>query len=274
MTYAYPKLGALPVQAIDVAHVLDVIRPIWIEKTETASRVRGRIAMVIDYGTPQYRTGPHPADWKILKTKLPERAKIARVAPHAALPYGSIPGFMAELRQRESISARCLEFTILTASRTSEALGATWAEINFDTATWTVPVQRMKAGREHRVPLSRRALEIVRELHAIRQSQFVFPGIRGPLSNMSLLKMLKMMARADLTTHGFRSSFRDFCGDKTNFDRETIEFALAHGISDKTEAAYRRESAFDKRAKLMDAWDAYCNGRSADVIKIVQRGKQ
>jgi integrase len=271
-TYAYPRIGDLPVQAVDVAAVLDVIRPIWLEKTETASRVRGRIQMVLEYATPQYRTGDNPADWDILKHKLADRDKIAKVEPHPALAYKDVPAFMAALRQRESISARCLEFVVLTACRTSEALLATWSEIDFDAATWTVPGSRMKAGRLHVVPLSARALEIVRELQAIRQSQFIFPGLRGPMSNMSLLKMLKMMARPDLTVHGFRSAFRDWAGDETSADRETIEFCLAHGIGDKVEASYRRGDALAKRRQLMDQWGSYCTGApGADVIQIDQR---
>src|SRR5262249_55744992 len=163
-TYVYPSIGDLPIQAIDVAMVLDIVRPLWLEKTETGSRVRGRIEMIIDFGTPQYRVGDNPARWQILKSKLPKREKISKVNHHAALPYVEIPTFMSEVRSRSSISARALEFLILTWARSSEVLGATWGEFNLDAGVWTVPASRMKAGREHRVPLAPRAIEILREL--------------------------------------------------------------------------------------------------------------
>jgi integrase len=269
-TYVYPSIGSLPIQAIDVAMVLDIIRPLWTEKTETASRIRGRIEAIVDYATPQYRTGTNPAAWKILKSKLPRREKISKVNHHAALPYAEIPAFMSDLRTRTSTSARALEFTVLTWARSSEALGATWDELDFDKGVWTVPAARMKGGREHRVPLPPRAVEIARELYARRESNFVFPGARigKPLSSASMSKLLDIMGRSDVTLHGFRSTARTWAAERTKFAREVAEAALAHAIDDKVEAAYQRGTMFDKRRALMTAWAELC-ARPAAVAKIV-----
>jgi integrase len=259
-TYVYPKIGSLPIQAIDVASVLDIIRPIWLYKTETASRIRGRIKLVIDYATPTYRIGDNPANWDILKSKLPKRAKISKVEHHAALPYADIAAFVADLRGRGSLSARALEITILTAGRASEVLGAEWSEIDFDAGVWTVPAERMKAGKEHKVPLSARAVEILRDLYSRREGALVFPGQQSgkPLSGASLSKLLDLMGRTDLTVHGFRSTFRDWAAERTNFPNEVCEMALAHAIPDKVEAAYRRGDLFEKRRRLMAAWGDFC----------------
>jgi len=263
-TYVYPQIGALPIQAIDVAMVLDIIRPLWIPKTETASRIRGRIEMIIDYATPQYRVGDNPAAWKILKSKLPRREKIAKVEHHAALPYAEIPAFMADLRTRTSISAKALELTILCALRTSEALGAAWDEMDLEAGTWTIPGERMKAGKEHRIPLAARALEILHDLAGRREGAMVFPGQRigKPLTGASMSKMLDLMNRSDLTIHGFRSTFKDWASETTNFANEISEAALAHAIDTRVEAAYRRGDLFEKRRRLMDAWSNYCTKRS------------
>jgi integrase len=245
--------------------VLEIVNSIWLSKTETASRVRGRIEAIIDYATPQYRIGDNPASWKILKSKLPRREKISKVEHHAALPYADAPAFMTDLRARPSISAHALEFLILTVGRSGEVLGAAWSEINFDTAVWTVPAERMKAEKEHVVPLSGRALDILRDLHERRESDFVFPGMRvgKALSDAAMSKMLDMMNQSGITVHGFRSTFRDWAGDRTAFDRETIEFCLAHNINDATEAAYRRSTAIEKRRKVMEAWADYCGSKPA-----------
>jgi len=270
-TYCYPKIGSLPIQEIDTAMVLDIIRPIWLTKTETASRTRGRIEMVLDYATPQFREGDNPARWQILKSKLPKREKFARVEHHAALPYADIPAFMTDLRTRGSISAKALEITILCCLRTSEVLGAEWTEIDLDAGLWTIPAARMKAGKEHRIPLSKRALGILRELDSRRESSLVFPGQRvgKPLSDAAMSKVLDLMNRSDLTVHGFRSSFKDWASEKTNFANEISEAALAHAIDSKVEAAYRRSDMLEKRKRLMSAWGDYCGYEVNNGSKVV-----
>jgi integrase len=266
-TYVYPAFGDLPVQAIDVSLVMKAIEPIWKTKTETASRVRQRIESVLDWAAVRgYRKGENPARWRgHLERALPARAKIQKVKHHAALPFADLPAFMGELRAMSGDSARALEFAIMTATRTNETLKARWSEIDFTAKIWTIPGERMKAGREHRVPLTAAAvavLETMRKAHP--KSDWVFPAAslrteREPtLSSMALLMTLRRMKRADLTAHGFRSTFRDWAAETTNFPREAAEAALAHAIGDKVEAAYRRGDLFEKRRKLMDAWSAYC----------------
>jgi integrase len=252
--HAYPIIGALPVAAIDTALVLRVLEPIWTVTPETASRVRGRIEAVLDWATAQeLRRGENPARWRGHLENLLAGRKCS-TKHHAALPYDQMPEFMQELRQRDSLSARALEFCILTAARTGEVIGATWDEI--DGNVWTVPAERMKGGRPHRVPLSDRAVEIL--------------GPRGtgrifPLSNMAMLEMLRGL-RAGYTVHGFRSTFSDWARDCTGFHRDVVEAALAHAISDKAEAAYRRQDALEKRKRLMREWSAFCN---ADPVSTV-----
>jgi integrase len=259
-TYAEPVIGGLSVQAIDIPHVLKVLEPIWTTKPETAGRVRGRIESVLDWAKVRgYRAGENPARWRgHLDKLLPARSKVRRVEHHAALPYAELPGFLASLREQEGIAARALEFAILTAARTGEVIGARWDEIDLLDKTWTVPGTRMKAGREHRVPLSQRVLAILEEVQPLRHAEdgFVFPGGKPgrPLSNMAFLMLLRRMERGDLTAHGFRSSFRDWCAERTNFPSEVAEMALAHTVSDKTVAAYNRSDLFDKRRQLMEAW--------------------
>ncbi len=261
-TYVTPVFGALPVQNVDVALVMKALEPIWTTKTETASRVRGRIERILDWAKARgFRQGENPARWRgHLDILLAPRAKVRRVKHHAALPYRELPGFLLKIRQRDAVAARALEFAILTATRTGEVLGAHWDEIDLENKVWTVPASRMKAGREHRVPLSAAAFAVVSRLKAIRQNDFVFPGERWnkPLSNMSMLMMLRRIGREDLTVHGFRSTFRDRAAEQTNFPREVAEAALAHVIADRTEAAYRRGDLFEKRGSLMTAWGAYC----------------
>jgi integrase len=260
-TYAYPVFGDLPVQSIDVALVTKALELIWRDKTETASRLRGRIEAVLDWAKARgYRHGDNPARWRgHLDKLLPARAKIQRVEHHAALPYEEIGPFMAQLREREGMSALALQFLILTTARTSEVVNATWGEIDLDVAVWTIPADRMKAGREHRVPLSRLAVALLRELDKHRIGDFIFPSAKPsrPLSN-NMLKLLKRMGHADLTVHGFRSTFRDWAAERTNFPREVAEHALAHSLPDKVEAAYRRSDLFDKRRQMMDAWSLFC----------------
>jgi integrase len=260
--YAAPVIGDLPVEAIDLRLVLDILEPIWRDKPETASRLRGRLETVLDWAAVRgLRQGDNPARWRgHLDKLLPARAKVKRVEHHAALPYAEIGAFMAKLRTREGIGSLALEFTILTAARTSEVLNATWGEIDRDVAAWIVPGARMKAGRDHRVPLSPRALAILTELGGGDDMEFVFPGNRTgkPLSNMVFLQLLKRMGYVDLTAHGFRSTFRDWAAEQTAFPREVAEAALAHVVADKVEAAYRRGDLFEKRRQLMAEWETFC----------------
>jgi integrase len=263
-TYAYPVFGALPVQTVDVALIAKVLEPIWNSKTETASRLRGRIERVLDWAAVRgYRQGDNPARWRgHLDQLLPARSKVRKVQHHAALPYTEVGQFMADLREQESTSALALEFLILTATRTAEVIGATWSEFDLDAAVWTMPAERMKAKKEHRVPLSKPALAMLKRLHKHRAGEFVFMGAKPgrPLSNMALLMLLERLGRSDLTVHGFRSTFRDWAAERTNFPREVAEHALAHSLPDKVEAAYRRGDLFEKRRRLMDAWARYCSG--------------
>jgi len=263
-TYAMPTIGSLPVRCVDVALITKILEPIWNEKPETAGRVRGRIEAILDWAaTHGYRDRENPARWKgHLENVFARRSKIRRVNHHAALPFGEIGAFMATLKEQEGLGAIALQFVILTAARTAEVIGAKWDEIDLRSATWTIPADRMKGGREHRVPLSRAALAILQTRQdAAGGSAFVFPGAnpRKPLSNMAMLQTLRRMERGDLTVHGFRSTFRDWASERTTYPREVAEFALAHAVSDKVEAAYRRGDLFEKRRKLMDAWAMYCS---------------
>jgi len=263
-TYAEPVIGGLSVQAIDAALVLKVLEPIWTTKPETAGRVRGRIESVLDWAKARgYRAGENPARWRgHLDKLLPVRSKVRRVEHHAALPHAELPGFLVSLREQEGTGARALEFAILTAARTGEVIGARWGEIDLLDKTWTLPATRMKAGKEHRVPLSARALAILKEMQAHRHADdaFVFSGAKPgrPLSNMAFLMLLRRMARGYVTAHGFRSSFRDWAAERTNFPAEVAEIALAHTVSDKTVAAYNRSDLFDRRRRLMADWATFC----------------
>lgn len=260
-TYCSPIFGKLPVQLVDVGLVMKAIEPVWSTKPETAGRVRGRIERILDWAKVRgYRDGENPARWRgHLDHLLPARGKVWRVKHHAALPYGELPAFVAALRGRDAVAARALEFAILTAARTSEVLGATWSEIDLDARIWTVPAERMKAGREHRVPLGNRAVEIIRNMMTAKQSDYIFYGDRrATLSNMSLLMLLRRMGRNDITTHGFRSSFRDWTAEQTDSPSALAEMALAHSIGNAVEAAYRRGDMLDKRRPLMARWENYC----------------
>jgi integrase len=258
-SYVYPIIGNLPVQAIDTDLVLKVLEPIWQDKTNTASRIRGRIEIILDYAkTRKYRTGDNPAVWRgHLKLLLSSPSKIAPNQHHAALPYPVMGELMSDLRSRDSTSARCLEFLILTAARTGEVIGATWDEIDLAQKVWIVPAGRMKSNREHRVPLSDRAITILAAMQSRRENDFVFPGRSGGLSTPSMLAMLRTLGLS-VTAHGFRSSFRDWAAEQTNFPNEVCEMALAHAVGDKVEAAYRRGDLFEKRRRLMQAWADYC----------------
>ncbi|WP_035551514.1 site-specific integrase [Burkholderia sp. 9120] len=264
-TYAAPVFDSLPVSAIDTALVMRVLEPIWATKTETASRVRGRIESVLDWATVRgYRAGENPARLKgHLATLLPKRSRVRKVEHHPALPYAQLGEFMQTLRSQEGVAARALEFLILTATRTNEVIGSTWSEFNLDEGVWTVPPERMKMGKEHRVPLSARAIEIIKAQKEVKRGDYVFQGARDkkPLSNMAMLQLLERMKHDDITVHGFRSTFRDWAGETTHYPREVCEAALAHGIKDKAEAAYARGDLFVKRAALMQAWATYCDWR-------------
>jgi len=274
--YAYPRFGDLPVQAVDTGLVMQVLEPIWPTKTETASRLRGRIEAILDWATVRkYREGENPARWKgHLDTLLPGRSKVQKVTNHPALPYAEVALFMTNLRQQDSVSARGLEFLLLTAARTSEVINATWEEIDIDNGLWTVPAERMKSSKEHRVPLSSAAQNVLVEMRKYARNEFVFPGMRNnrPLSNMAFLQLLKRMGRRGLTVHGFRSTFRDWAAERTNFPSEAAEMALAHAVSNKVEAAYRRGDMFEKRRKMMEDWAAFVEGSSADIIRLVESG--
>jgi integrase len=268
-TYVHPVFGALPVQAVDVGLVMKALEPIWQTKPETASRVRGRIEAALDWATARgYRKGENPARWRgHLDKLLPARGKVRKVEHYPALCYVEMGDFIAGLREQGGVAPRALEFLILTATRTGEVIGARWEEFDLAEKLWTVPGARMKAGKEHRVPLSGRALAITDEMEAARinDHEFVFPGgkPRKPLSNMAMLKVLQRMGRGDLTAHGFRSSFRDWAAERTAFPHEVAEMALAHTVSDKVEAAYRRGDLFQKRRQLMEAWAKHCETHKA-----------
>jgi len=235
--------------------------------------VRGRMESVLDWAKVRgYRTGENPARWRgHLNHLLPAKAKVRKVEHHAALSYARIGAFLAALRKQNGIAARALEFLVLTATRTGETLGATWNEVDMGAKLWTLPSGRMKAGKEHRVPLSDAALAVLQQMHDMRHSDYVFPGGRDrrPLSETSLLMLLRRMGHGGITAHGFRSTFRDWAAERTIFAREVAEMALAHAIPDAVEAAYRRGDLFDKRRKLMDAWAAYCAKVETDAGKVV-----
>jgi integrase len=271
--YAAP-LRRLPVDKIVTDDVLSVLKPLWNDKPETGSRVRGRIERVLDAARAQgLRSGENPARWRgHLDQLLPKRQRVTR-GHHAAMSYDELPAFMINLQARQATAAMALEFAILTAARSGEVLGARWEEFDLDHAVWTVPAARMKAGREHRVPLSQRALKIAKTMHETRNGYFVFPGQRPgkPLSVMALEMVLRRMKVENATVHGFRSTFRDWAAESTHFANEVCEAALAHVIENKAEAAYRRGDLFDKRCKLMEAWAAYCASPKAGKIVAFRR---
>lgn len=264
--YAYPVIGNMLVRDVAQAHVLKILEPVWTTKTETASRLRGRIESVLDYATARgYRSGDNPAKWRgHLDKLLANPSKVKAVEHHAALPYQEAGAFMADLRQQAGMGARALEFAILTAARSGEVRGATWAEIDLEKAVWTIPAGRMKAGKEHRIPLSDAALKLLRALPRLTDGPMLFPSTRGTaLSDMTLTAVLRRMGR-EVTAHGFRSTFRDWAGETTAYPREVIEHALSHQLADKAEAAYARGTLFDKRLRLMNEWAKYCGTLAGD----------
>jgi integrase len=294
-TYAAPIIGTLPVQAIDTSLVTKVLEQVvqtgsdrssrsactlWGAKSETASRLRGRIEAILDWAKVRgYRDGENPARWRgHLDKLLPAKAKVRKVKHHAALPYDKLPAFMDALGDVEGIAARALEFAILTAARTGEVIGSRWSEVKWPEKIWTIPADRMKAAKEHRVPLPARALEILSDMKGLcangqeKIEDFIFPGAKTgkSLSNMAMDMLLRRM-NSDVTVHGFRSTFRDWASERTDFPNEVIEMALAHTISSKVEAAYRRSDLYDKRRKLMEAWASYCATPRAGRVVVFER---
>ncbi|MET0006053.1 MAG: integrase arm-type DNA-binding domain-containing protein [Candidatus Thiodiazotropha sp.] len=266
-TYARPEIGTKKVDAITTENILKILRPIWTTKTETAKRVQSRIENILDYAAAhKYRDHLNPARWKgHLDKLLAKPSRVKKVTHHPAMPYSDVPAFMMELATNGSTSALALQFLILTATRTSEVLQAKWDEINLDEGVWSIPAERMKARREHRVPLSDVALNVLAALPRIESNPYLFPGSRHgrPLSNMALLQLMRGMGygvngnRGDYVPHGFRSSFRDWSGEISSFPRDVAEMALAHAIENKVEAAYRRGDLFDKRRRMMQEWADY-----------------
>jgi integrase len=273
LTVYCEPLRSKPVADIGTDDVLKVLLPLWTTKPETASRLRGRIERVLDFARARgQRTGENPARWRgHLDALLPKRAKLSR-GHHKAMPFDEVPAFMASLREREGVAPHALEFAILTAARSGEVLGAQWDEFDLEARVWTVPAARMKASREHRVPLSDRAVEILRHMEQMRFSEYVFPGARRgrPLSTMALEMVLRRM-KVDATVHGFRSAFRDWAGERTTFPREVAEAALAHLVGDAVERAYRRGDALEKRRHLMDAWAAFCEPKGTGSVVSISR---
>jgi integrase len=284
--YVYPVIGDLPVAEVDTPHVLHIIEPIWADKPETASRIRGRIEMILNFAKARkYRQGDNPARWSDnIKQILPARTRLSR-GHHTALHYDALPGFISELKTRQATAALALEFTILTACRSGEVLGATWDEIDFQKAVWIIPANRMKAAVEHHVPLTGRAIEIletveplttadqyahgsVNRVNSDKLTGPVFRGDRGgKLSGMAMSMLLRRM-KSPVTVHGFRSTFRDWAAERTGYAHEVCEMALAHTIGNKAEAAYRRGNLFDKRRRLMDDWAAFCSGAHEPKAKV------
>ena len=277
-TYARPVVGSKWVDTIATEDVLNILTPIWTTKTETAKRLRGRIENILDYAAAhQYRDPLNPARWRgHLDKLLPKPARVKKVTHHSAMPHTEVPAFMAELSGSDTVSALALWFLILTATRTSEVLHAQWHEIDREAAVWTVPADRMKAGRDHRVPLSDAAMMVLEALPCLEGNPYLFPGARHgrPLSNTALLRLMRDMGygargeRGNYVTHGFRSSFRDWSGEVSSFPRDVAEMALAHVIENKVEAAYRRGDLFAKRRKMMQEWAAYVGKPLAEVIPI------
>ena len=262
-TYASPVLGSLPVDVIDLALVLKVLDPIWATKNETASRVRQRMEAVLSWAKVSgYCSGENPARWRgHLDQLLAKPSKVQKTKHFLAMDWQILPKFMEDLRSQKGIASLALDFTVLTAARTAMTVAATWEEFDLEKKLWTVPAERMKAKKEHLIPLSKHALKIIKDLEQAKEGPFVFPGPKKGkhLSEGGMDAVLDRMKREDATVHGFRSTFRDWAADTKKFEREVVEHALAHQLKDKAEAAYQRSTMLEKRKKLMNAWDAYCS---------------
>lgn len=272
---AGPIIGHLPVDQVDTALIMRCLEPIWTTKTETANRLRGRIESVLDWSAVRgYRKGDNPARWRgHLDKLLPRPSQVVRVKHHAALPFTDVGAFMQQLRTDDGVASRALEFTVLTAARTNEVIQAEWSEFDLDRKTWVVPAERMKSNRKHRVPLSSAAVSTLEAVEGL-DKVYVFPGHKrnSHLSNAAMMKVLKQLNQTGITVHGFRSTFRDWCAESTNYPADVAEMALAHALRDKTEAAYRRGDLFEKRARLMTDWARYCSkpAKPAAVVPIRQ----
>ena len=276
-TYASPRIGTLPVDRVNLPHVLEILSPIWTTKTETASRVRMRVESVLAWATASgYRSGDNPARWKgNLDVLLAKPSKVKKVEHHAALAIDALPAFVADLRGRDGVAARALEFLILTATRSGEVRGATWDEFDLKSGVWIIPGERMKAGKEHRVPLCARALALVKEQPPVAGSSYVFSAPRGgQLSDMTLSAVMRRM-KVDAVPHGFRSTFRDWCSERTAYPRDVAEMALAHTIQNKTEAAYRRGDLYDKRVNMMKDWQRFVDtpAKNGNVVNLRRAAK-
>ena len=263
--YAFPVVGKLSLRHIRQEHILKILEPIWTTKTETATRVRGRMESILDWAKVKgLRSGENPAAWKgHLDHMLPAPTRLKKIEHLTAVPVREMPGFMVKLRQAAGIAAQALEFLILTAARSGEVRGITWEEVSLDDALWIVPAERMKMKKEHRVPLSNRAVDILKSQPRIDGNPLVFPAPRGSqMSDATMSAVLKRM-NVDATVHGFRSSFRDWCGDYTNYPRDLAEQCLAHGADDPVEAAYRRGDALERRREIMNEWSKFIAGHQA-----------
>jgi integrase len=267
--HAFPIIGPLPVSKIDTGLVMQVLSPIWHRIRETAVQVRGRLELILDWARVHgYRSGENPAAWRgHLRHVLPPRSKVRPVVHHPALPYQELSAFMVRLRERQATAARCLEFVILTACRTNEALQARWNEVDLDTRVWTIPAKRMKAGKEHRVPLSSAAIAVLAGMQRGERAAYIFEGAQSP---RVLRRLLQRMRRVDITVHGFRSSFRDWCSEHANFPAEVAEKALGHATKDKVVSAYQRSDMLERRRSLMTAWAQYLEREptSSEVIPL------
>lgn len=278
VTYASPVIGSMLVRDVTHTHILTILEPIWKTKTETATRVRGRIESVLDWSTVRgHRKGENPARWKgHLEHMLAAPGKIAKVEHHPALPLDAMHGFMQELRTRNGMAARALEFAILTAARSGEIRGMPWSEVDFDAGVWTIPAARMKMSKEHRVPLSEAAIRMLREHPHLEGSDLVFPAVRGGmLSDMTITAVTRRMDYKDkegkvCVPHGFRSTFRDWAAERTNYPKDMADMALAHAVGDKVDAAYRRGDMLEKRRQMMQAWAEFCDlpAKSGEVVAI------
>ena len=272
--YAEPVIGEMPINLVDHGHIMRVLDPIWRTKTETAKKLRGRLESILDWATVQdYRKGENPARWKgHLDKLLPKPSEVSKVKHFPALPYQEINAFMDELRQREAPSALALRLIILTATRSGELRGAVWPEFNLANATWTIPAERMKAGKEHTVPLCPEAVSILEALPRMANTDHLFTGAKSgkPLSDVVFKKLMERMNRVGITTHGFRSTFRDWAAEQTSFPREVIENALAHRLKDKAEAAYFRSNLLNKRRELMNKWGKYTRMPTVQEANVIQ----
>lgn len=275
-TYASPVIGRLPVDAVELAHIIQILEPIWQEKTETASRLRGRIESVLSWATVSgFRSGDNPARWRgNLDAVLPKPGKLKKVRHHRAVPWAEIGAFMQALRQREGVAARALEFAILTAARSGEVRGATWDEIDLTAKTWTIPAERMKAQREHSIPLCADAVALLKALPRLEGSDYVFPATRGGMLTDNALSAVMRRMGVDATPHGFRSTFRDWCAESTSYPHEVAEMALAHTIQNAVERAYRRGALMAKRTRLMDDWAKFCRKPQAEGTVTALHGGQ